>query len=270
MDSSPSFPPELERIIFQLAAWNDRRTTRSLLLVAHRVWIWIEPLLYRVILFDGLPLRRMLGISSARSRSHIHHLALSNTHTSLEDGKNMVSTCPNITNLAVWSGHINLAVMHSLTQLTRLSISPAALFPRLDTALSPERLTPFPVLSHLEVFDTERFAFHSLLNCFPALTHLAFGTESYDAELVHDALRICNNSLRVVVALTNDLQARIPREVEEEINDPRFCVVECTNYKADWLLGAWGGRDFWCRAEERLDEMTRARQNSLAAVDSVA
>ncbi|KAJ7058932.1 hypothetical protein C8F01DRAFT_1147575, partial [Mycena amicta] len=268
---SPFLPPELERIIFELAAWNDRRTTRSLLLVAHRVWIWTEPLLYRVILFDGHPLRRLLGISSARSRSHIHHLALANAHISLEDGKDLVSTCPNITNLAVWSGHINLAVMHSLTQLTRLSISPAGLFPGLDTALSPEQLlTPFPVLSHLEVFGSERFAFYSLLNCVPALTHLAFAPDDCNAELVHSALRICNNSIRVVVALTHDLQARIPREVEEEIDDPRFCVVECTYYKADWIFGAWGGRDFWCRAEERLDEMARARQNSLAAADSVA
>ncbi|KAJ7058934.1 hypothetical protein C8F01DRAFT_1147581 [Mycena amicta] len=250
MDSSPSFPPDIERIIFELAAWNDRQTTLSLLLVAHRVWIWIEPLLYRVLLFETIaPLRRMLDTSPARSRRHILHFALDNGRRSLEDGKNMVPTCPNITNLAVWMG-------------------PSGLFPPVETALSPEQLTPFPALSHLEVFGPNRFPFHSLLNCVPALTHLAFGTESYVAELVHDALRICNNSLRVVVALAHNLRARIPREAE--INDPRFCVVESAHYKAEWILGAWGGRDFWCRAAERLAEMARARQASLAAPERLS
>ncbi|KAJ7879703.1 hypothetical protein B0H13DRAFT_1571256, partial [Mycena leptocephala] len=46
----PLLPPELERIIFELAAFVNPASMPSLLLVAPRVKIWIEPLLYETLI----------------------------------------------------------------------------------------------------------------------------------------------------------------------------------------------------------------------------
>ena len=46
---------------------------------------------------------------------------------------------------------------------------------------------------------------------------------------------------------------------EGQIADPRFCVVKCDEFKDDWLEGAWGGDDFWTRAEERVRERFAVR-----------
>ncbi|KAK6978111.1 hypothetical protein R3P38DRAFT_3234964 [Favolaschia claudopus] len=54
MSNSPCFPPELERYIFETAALFYPHTIPRLLPVARRVLIWIEPLLYRRVYFDGL------------------------------------------------------------------------------------------------------------------------------------------------------------------------------------------------------------------------
>ncbi|KAJ6569584.1 hypothetical protein B0H19DRAFT_1232357 [Mycena capillaripes] len=43
----PRLPPDLERIIFELAADGDLQTMLRIILVAHRCRSWIEPILYR-------------------------------------------------------------------------------------------------------------------------------------------------------------------------------------------------------------------------------
>ncbi|KAJ7472369.1 hypothetical protein B0H11DRAFT_2038757 [Mycena galericulata] len=53
MDTRLAFPVELEREIFETAATLHRQSIPSLLRVARRVLIWIEPLLYKVIDFDS-------------------------------------------------------------------------------------------------------------------------------------------------------------------------------------------------------------------------
>jgi hypothetical protein len=35
-----------------------------------------------------------------------------------------------------------------------------------------------------------------------------------------------------------------------QITDPRFCMIPCQFFENDWELGAWGGSDFWSRADE--------------------
>ncbi|KAJ6546090.1 hypothetical protein DFH09DRAFT_1367520 [Mycena vulgaris] len=47
--SAPRLPMELERYIFELVAHFHPEMTPSLLRVAHRVHLWIEPLLYTVL-----------------------------------------------------------------------------------------------------------------------------------------------------------------------------------------------------------------------------
>ncbi|KAJ7110575.1 hypothetical protein C8R44DRAFT_985751 [Mycena epipterygia] len=53
MARRPSFPRELEREIVQITALTDASTIPPLLRVCHRVHIWVEPFLYRVILMNS-------------------------------------------------------------------------------------------------------------------------------------------------------------------------------------------------------------------------
>ncbi|KAJ7622098.1 hypothetical protein FB45DRAFT_121814 [Roridomyces roridus] len=48
----PSLPPELERDLFELAAYTRPRSIPKLMLVAWRVKAWVEPLLYCFFLFS--------------------------------------------------------------------------------------------------------------------------------------------------------------------------------------------------------------------------
>ncbi|KAJ7887124.1 hypothetical protein B0H14DRAFT_2696630 [Mycena olivaceomarginata] len=50
MSNPPKLPPELECTIFEIAALARPKMIPSLILVAHRVKHWVEPLLYRVIM----------------------------------------------------------------------------------------------------------------------------------------------------------------------------------------------------------------------------
>ncbi|KAJ7652200.1 hypothetical protein DFH06DRAFT_1331415 [Mycena polygramma] len=49
----PTLPRELEREIFRLAAVSDRKSVLHLVLVAHRVKIWVEGLLYQTLVVVG-------------------------------------------------------------------------------------------------------------------------------------------------------------------------------------------------------------------------
>ncbi|KAJ7137502.1 hypothetical protein C8R43DRAFT_1132103 [Mycena crocata] len=51
----PLLPPELEQKILEISALSDSAVIPQLILVAHRVRIWIEPLLYRIISLDPCP-----------------------------------------------------------------------------------------------------------------------------------------------------------------------------------------------------------------------
>ncbi|KAJ7171281.1 hypothetical protein C8R46DRAFT_183749 [Mycena filopes] len=56
-------PPELERAIFELAAWHHPETRFTLILVAKKVCIWIEPEIYHVLLASSGYKERILQIT---------------------------------------------------------------------------------------------------------------------------------------------------------------------------------------------------------------
>ncbi|KAF7333276.1 hypothetical protein MSAN_02422100 [Mycena sanguinolenta] len=105
----PKLPPELEYRIFEIAALARPTGIPRLMLVARRVKYWIEPLLYRVVLFHspsdehselGLPAftqDSLIKMSDAK-RQHIRHLfldVLSKDH-GLES---WILSCTGLTNL---------------------------------------------------------------------------------------------------------------------------------------------------------------------------
>ncbi|KAF7325027.1 Auxin efflux carrier transmembrane protein [Mycena kentingensis (nom. inval.)] len=266
-------PPEMERVIFELAAWNDTPTTLSLLLVAHRVRIWIEPLLYRVLNpsniegFDAL-------ISTGKPASFTQHLLVNTVYVEPEKLNRIIRSLPNLTSLAVW---ISLGSQTDFFDglgaggtppLARLSLGCLqSAFP------NPASIGPLRQLTHLELYDYSSCSDIMLptLASLPSLTHLAFGTNQFSRNLVVAALQDCLHLRVVAIAIENEVirvryrdpgttsDSQTRETVEADIRDPRFCVVQprYLDFGKDWLSGAWGGRDFWVEAEERVAMRTR-------------
>ncbi|KAJ7062172.1 hypothetical protein C8F01DRAFT_1136754 [Mycena amicta] len=277
----PRLPLELERIIFELAAWNRSSMSWQLIRVARRVKIWIEPLIYRVSLIsndaDLQRLQRLLHDheQSTYAKKHLHHLALS-TNVSRAAIKEILSVCTNITDLALWTGDTYPALLDEMQALDKLT---PALFdgPRgfqLPTKDS-EQFRPFASLTHLDVFSSQPSTLIPFLNMLPALTHLSF-TDDYAPRAITTILSTCER-LRILMLLStgdrfmtvydSDTPRSTPTAVsdfvaeaaEEEIDDPRFCVLSCGEFRDDWLVGAWDGSDVWARGEERV--ATRANKS---------
>ncbi|KAJ7818737.1 hypothetical protein B0H13DRAFT_2313689 [Mycena leptocephala] len=92
----PTLPRELEKIIFEMAALKHPLSMPSMVRVAQRVKIWIEPQLYKVLMIDIAPgrstyaqcivirflrtVQKLIASSSRRApmlRKHVRHLILS-------------------------------------------------------------------------------------------------------------------------------------------------------------------------------------------------
>ncbi|KAJ7733068.1 hypothetical protein DFH07DRAFT_141322 [Mycena maculata] len=245
-------PIELERVIFELAAWWYPETTQTLILVAKRVCIWIEPLLYQVVLSNGNP-DRLLQMMQAKSpeflRKHVHHLAFSSVIPRSEITR-VLSTCTNIYDLALWTGDTYpglLGDMGNLTHLRQLSVNLYALFGgHEEFNIPPPAELPFSHLTHLDVFSAVPEPLWSVFATLPALTHLSF-SDYYIPELISAVLQTCEPLKLLIVVWTQDAD---PMWETPEIADPRFCMIACPQFENDWELGAWGGLDFWRRADD--------------------
>ncbi|KAJ7134005.1 hypothetical protein C8R43DRAFT_639224 [Mycena crocata] len=111
----PLLPPELEREIFEMAAHIRPIGILRLMLVASRVKIWLEPLLYRTIALSVHPFRASSDHPNPQWKSFMHvvqsnpvafllasvrHLYLADSVPS-EHAKWLLSTCSGIENLSI-------------------------------------------------------------------------------------------------------------------------------------------------------------------------
>ncbi|KAF7336125.1 hypothetical protein MVEN_02159600 [Mycena venus] len=251
-------PIELERVIFELAAWLSPKTITTLILVARRVCIWIEPQLYHVVL-STRGTERLQQIMDSKPpeflRKHIHHLALCGS-IPRNDMARILSTCTNVRDLAVWTGDTYpalLAHIRNLIGLQRLSVNLFELFGGDDQFQFPcvDEL-PFSRLTHLDIFtsgpeDPLSEKLWPIFGMLPCLTHLSF-TDFYIPEMVQMALDTCP-VLQLLVVVWTDMDEEDISNETSDISDPRFCTIGCPLFQSDWEEGAWGGLDFWRRAE---------------------
>ncbi|PPQ85225.1 hypothetical protein CVT24_006414 [Panaeolus cyanescens] len=108
--NEPIFPPELERKIFEMVYDGNDPVNRSsdnhINLVAKRVYIWIRPLMYRIINQHSASHPNFSRIPAFLDADDIcqfvHHLAISNAPKTEADVNAFISQCPNLVNLACW------------------------------------------------------------------------------------------------------------------------------------------------------------------------
>ncbi|CAK5266550.1 unnamed protein product, partial [Mycena citricolor] len=96
-------PEDVERYIFEIGAFSNPRSISTYMLVARRVKIWLEPLLYRTLVtgseaipaIPAVPLQRILDLPDApRFTAHTHNL-LCHTLTQ-EQILKIIALCPNV------------------------------------------------------------------------------------------------------------------------------------------------------------------------------
>ncbi|KAJ7137585.1 hypothetical protein C8R43DRAFT_1238862 [Mycena crocata] len=217
-----TLPLDLERHIFELCAHWRPVSIPTLMLVAWRVKVWVEPILYRTLLVTnddpiaGYPrftAERVRSVLESRAptflRSCVRNVYLDDVGDATMEL--VLSQCTGVENL--W-------IRHDLDNLIPL-------FARLS-------------LKHLWG-----------LADLPRLTHLSFNDDDF-IDICSPLLQSCK-FLVVLICLemsTVDTEAD-DRAVEEGLQqDLRFVIMGCRLFRKDWKMGAHAGVDYWTRAED--------------------
>ncbi|KAJ7059533.1 hypothetical protein C8F01DRAFT_1231990 [Mycena amicta] len=249
----PRLPPELERGIFEITARLHPEMRYKLLFVARRVLIWIEPTLYRALVFpDQHRLSTLLAVKPLK------FFAKTTRHVSLGylasgDAVGILNLCPAVTHLAISVGEDNddkalPAAFLELQQLRCLSFYPS------DVLLAPAESATLPVfssLTHLELLGNDNSVndMESFCVALPALTHLALNEDYEDPRwpMAERLLQRCKQLLLVVFLSGDEAEADgLADRVPEYLADARVVVTWYTT----WDEGALEGNNFWDAASD--------------------
>ncbi|KAF8190657.1 hypothetical protein K438DRAFT_1763109 [Mycena galopus ATCC 62051] len=259
-------PPELERKIFETAAHARPLCIPDIMLVAWRVKEWVEPLLYRTLIFgpfydqctlDGHPVANAIAfVSVIHSGSKpasffadaVRHLYMA-TYTPLSAV--ILAVCSGVEDLWIggtdYSGKMLRAIVR--LPLKRLCCDITDLFSREDPLDFAH--PSFPNLTHLELTPFSHSVPREILSglaLIPCLTHLAFDHLDHMNLSPLTLLRTCM-SLRVLISLLPRTGNVDDHETKQLAEDPRYVCMRCASYTADWQMGVHEGTDYWSRAE---------------------
>ncbi|KAJ6550966.1 hypothetical protein DFH09DRAFT_1168002 [Mycena vulgaris] len=264
--SVPTLPPELERAIFEICALSRPLSIPTLMLVAWRVKLWVEPFLYRIFLSSGVELiqglprfddETLIPLLPSKPTSFfkdsVRHLLMCGTEEHLENS--ILSACSKVENLWIVSDADRTGNLYHLIRnlpLKRLHCSIADLF----SSTQPDFTLPlFSKITHLELIDYPAVVdlkMWSGIAFIPNLTHLSFNSRNF-IPLSLGLLDTCK-ALRVLVFLTPTLRSGETvanhQDGEKLVRDTRFVVMRCREYAKDWQTGAHIGLDHWTRAED--------------------
>ncbi|KAK7058007.1 hypothetical protein R3P38DRAFT_2844018 [Favolaschia claudopus] len=258
----PVFPPELEREIFEIAAWGDRSLIPPLLRVCRRVHQWIEPLLYRVLRIansnSDSDVLRLLAFHSKPAANFLRHVFMDYNSPLKDRIADLLSRCNNIVSL-FWDGDLPTEI---LPILDTMKIQKMNIWVSDDVTEWPKLTLHRPMLhsvTHLELYssasETESIAWEegwANLASLPALTHLCL-TDDLSDILLDSILEHCSNLDVVITAFWDPVFVNnaevFAKKLTTSINDRRVVVIRVSDFRGDWESGAWGGDDFWTRSE---------------------
>ncbi|KAJ7487384.1 hypothetical protein B0H11DRAFT_1117736 [Mycena galericulata] len=273
--ADPNLPAELERLVFETAAYSNPQSMPGLLLVARRVKIWIEPLLYRGLYFSWKarkarepgsqsPMAAIFDLFDAKPASFFHDnvrsLCFRDFHPT-EVIAEVLCACDatvNLTFFDLMGGPALLPILATLP-LQRLSACLVHLFPDWIDFAHPL----FAQITHLDILDWDDrgWDFYSGLAELPHLTHLCFSYNRYvPDDVCRGALRYCP-SLEVLAIVRSSLEGCSDRALFGPLAEPtdlrtdaRFVVVVVEDDLNDWKKGTLGGKDYWAVADAMVAE----------------
>ncbi|KAJ7154284.1 hypothetical protein C8R46DRAFT_448694, partial [Mycena filopes] len=243
----PFLPLELEREIFETAALSSPNTILTLLRVSRRVFIWIEPLLYRALRVDSpvtaAAIERAMQTKPPELFSdNVRYLYLSKqSDWSFQTACVLVQLCPNLVSLFFDSGWPKPSLLPILDEISRLRMWHGSLR-RLFGDDPVDLGRPFfRTITHMDISYAPRLTdVVPSIVALPALTHLAvyvlFG-EYWDA-----VSQILEESPRLHLLLVCYPKARSLRTIP----DVRCIAVAEGVQWDDWFAR---GHDIWAQAE---------------------
>ncbi|KAJ6475961.1 hypothetical protein C8R47DRAFT_662304 [Mycena vitilis] len=264
MDAAPCFPPELEREVLETMALMYPEEIPTLLRVARRVLVWIEPLLYRVVRISGYDAAReraLLKTMTSRPAEffhavrHIILLEMSEIFTE-KDALRLLTLCTGLTSFGcnyAWTDGSILPILGE-KRVRRLSITLPELFGAAEADLGHPL---FHSVTHLDILG--RPGIEQVIGDVPkllALTHLCLDCEVPE-ELMSSVLADCPSLTLLLVQTYHGSEP-----VDYQIRDVRFVVGICGDYWVDWEAGATQLTDFWSEAE---DFVERRRNGEIEA-----
>ncbi|KAK7038471.1 hypothetical protein R3P38DRAFT_2906153 [Favolaschia claudopus] len=262
MTTQATFPPELEREIFETTAICYPDVILTLLLVCRRVHVWISPLLYRVLIITAPRSTEVLAALESKPEialdDAVRHIFLHDI-SRIEDSATLLTRCTGVRSLSFGVANLTPEFLHSLRlmHLRKLCIDVPYFAYRLGWSWNAFRHTNFSSLTHLAMFQ------ESVWNEYPdwseldgldslsSLTHLAL-CPALANWILHPVVKALPRVVLFVVCAWNRPKeftfARYRLSVVEQ--DPRVVLMAMTRqHEEDWKRGSWGGDDFWVRAE---------------------
>ncbi|KAJ6476751.1 hypothetical protein C8R47DRAFT_1141330 [Mycena vitilis] len=240
------------------------------MLVAWRVYAWVEPLLYRVVIVDDRD----------KSSPGTHPLAIkSSILLSLIDTKPSSFFKDNVRHLLLFSHGMAakaeadvLAACSNVEDLWWSSRAHASIKPRFDFRIHFGHGV-FTSVTHLEIFDKIQPE-GGTMEVWGAMTRLPHLTTSHLMTTAY--LPMCLvllptwDSLQVLAILLYYWAYRNPVLLEEcgvaELaQDARLVTMSSDSDKSleDWIMGAYAGVDYWSRAEEFIAKRRSGEINPL-------
>ncbi|KAJ7159752.1 hypothetical protein C8R46DRAFT_906451 [Mycena filopes] len=260
---TPKFPPELEREIFEWTALRDPRSIPMLILVAQRVKIWVEPLLYRIIFLsrfltlDDAPtvsaevLRKTIHQKPADFlRTSVHHLYIDHNFAGRDS---VLGACTGTRDLFLgFNVTPDLSLLSAMSHLCRLTAEVDLLFPGCPVDFAHPA---FRNLTHLEILDRasepEARTWARVFQCIPNLTHLAFSDFGF-CSILGPSVRVSQTLECLVFLCADEAQIAAAHAI---VGDPRFVATGKVDFSLDWQRGARGKQDYWARAMESIAKL---------------
>ncbi|KAJ7138857.1 hypothetical protein C8R46DRAFT_1013852 [Mycena filopes] len=263
----PRLPPELERQIFETAAFAIPLTIPTLLRVARRTRVWIEPLLYRV-LGPGIrkeremfrAIRLFLNTKPPRFFADaVRHLHLPpSSHLTQGQARRLLSLSRNLVDLAAsgFSSDPGLLPILARLRIRHLGMSLRQMFSATGTSSSINFHHPlFDSVTHLTIYDRPDEVICEGIPALPALTHLSMKKITQWGAL-RTLLAKCAR-LQVCLSVWPPSEIGPARRQVIPFVDRRFILVAFADYWGDWQAGAEGRVDLWAIAENFIAQKRR-------------
>ncbi|KAJ7118259.1 hypothetical protein C8R44DRAFT_190392 [Mycena epipterygia] len=260
LEPLPDLPSELERHIFEIAAFIHPPCMPVLLLVAQRAKIWIEPLLYETLCIHPansrgkirIPVQYIPRLIESRPLSffhdHVRHLSLFVESSDVDAIIRLLAVCNATVDLQLFCGSPNLLPLLGALPLRRLSADLSHLFPSGRDFSHPL----FSNITHLALYNSGSRDWNawSGLAQLPCLTHLSFHNSPVDPTFCQEALMHCKSLEILAICVENHNADRRSPDYATAAIDPRFVILAICNLPWDWEIGARGGEDRWVTADE--------------------
>ncbi|KAJ7065681.1 hypothetical protein C8F01DRAFT_1228928 [Mycena amicta] len=255
-------PPDLEREIFEYTADLYPATIPNLLCVAHRVLVWIEPILYRTVHISPEHISAFLTATKSKPpeffAKHVQRLFITSFRDpQMDDTFAGLALCTGVTRMAGLGTLVCRSLLPVIAgmRLQRIALFLTHIFPS-DADADDEHeadevdlsLPCFQTLTHFDVFDfldMEAVALvHAAKLCtLPVLTHLSLnGTVPWSA--VEMLLQGCRRLQVLVVLWAQSENNGRKRAAQTPFDDVRFVVTRYHIYEE----AIWDPPNYWTQA----------------------